>query len=310
MLSGDLGDDVGPTDYIDLSTKYGFSLVHMDYTETNDTYCFIAVKGDAGDGNYARFQVVIAFRGTASLENAKVDLRFNRTRMEKANTPQSETLADPSYGRLEGRERPTKRQLLDDMLKQQVQEATGGAGMVSENHHYGKVHAGFAQSYNGVRPGILKVMADISSRLNKRKRAGKKHHFDVYCTGHSLGGALATLCAFDLSVELGLKPQMYNFGSPRVMDHAFSKVYNISVPLSFRLVFDRDVITAVPKFLFLYKHIGLEIIIDSLGNCIMDPSWVENFFRSSRRSIKDHQMSSYRQGLEACLAWINSRGAL
>jgi len=40
--------------------------------------------------------------------------------MEKANTPQSETQADYSYASLEGGERPTKRQLLDDMLKQQV----------------------------------------------------------------------------------------------------------------------------------------------------------------------------------------------
>lgn len=285
--------------------------MHLAYTEANDTYCYIAVKGDAADTSTARLQVVIAFRGTASLENAKVDLRFNRTRLEKAHTPQSEAGGEFSYVSMdEGPNRPTKRQLLDELLKKQVHEATGGTAMVDETHHHGKVHAGFAQSYNGVRGGILKVMSDILARLKRRRREGKRHAFDVYCTGHSLGGALATLCAFDLATELGIEAQMYNFGSPRVMDHAFSKVYNCMVPLSFRLVFDRDVITAVPKFLFLYKHIGLEIIIDGLGNCIMDPSWVENFFRSSRRSIKDHQMSSYRMGIDACLVWMKNHGPI
>jgi len=64
-----------------------------------------------------------------------------------------------------------------------------------------RVHAGFAQSYNGVRAGILKVMADISARLNKRRRAGKQHAFDVYCTGMPicLSVTFSLLSLFSLS---------------------------------------------------------------------------------------------------------------
>jgi hypothetical protein len=53
----------------------------------------------------------------------------------------------------------------------------------------------------------------------------------VYITGHSLGGALATLFAVELSSKLaksGGQTQitMYNFGSPRVGNKQFADMYN------------------------------------------------------------------------------------
>ncbi|RVW38708.1 hypothetical protein CK203_077483 [Vitis vinifera] len=53
----------------------------------------------------------------------------------------------------------------------------------------------------------------------------------VYVTGHSLGGALATLLALELSSSQLAKRgvisvTMYNFGSPRVGNKRFAEVYN------------------------------------------------------------------------------------
>jgi hypothetical protein len=64
--------------------------------------------------------------------------------------------------------------------------------------------------------------------------------WQVYVTGHSLGGALATLMSALLaqSVASGrrkLQLTMYNYGSPRVGNGAFVQEYNQLVPDSFRV---------------------------------------------------------------------------
>ena len=42
--------------------------------------------------------------------------------------------------------------------------------------------------------------------------------------GHSLGGALATLAAYDIQSRFGLKDlQVYTFGAPRTGNHAFAR---------------------------------------------------------------------------------------
>lgn len=51
------------------------------------------------------------------------------------------------------------------------------------------------------------------------------------CAGHSLGGALAQLAAFDIVQRareegLPLKVEVYTFGAPRVGNHAFAREYN------------------------------------------------------------------------------------
>ncbi len=54
---------------------------------------------------------------------------------------------------------------------------------------------------------------------------------DGALAGHSLGGALATLAAYDLAAELGLSHvQCITFGAPRVGNSVFVADYNRHVP--------------------------------------------------------------------------------
>jgi triacylglycerol lipase len=55
-----------------------------------------------------------------------------------------------------------------------------------------RVHKGFLTAYNSVRPALLQLLSKVVAD-------GEPWH--VYTTGHSLGGALATLCALDLKTS-------------------------------------------------------------------------------------------------------------
>ena len=58
--------------------------------------------------------------------------------------------------------------------------------------------------------------------------------------GHSLGGALANLAAFDIQRHCPcLKPMdvsCYTFGAPRVGNHAWAKLYDATVPDTWTLI--------------------------------------------------------------------------
>jgi hypothetical protein len=66
---------------------------------------------------------------------------------------------------------------------------------------------------------------------------------------------------------------------------------------SYRVVNDRDFITGIPKFLFVFKHIGTEVLIDKRGNLVTDLTAVEKMFSDSKRVFTDHTMEKYRRSL-------------
>ena len=68
---------------------------------------------------------------------------------------------------------------------------------------------------------------------------------------------------------------VYTFGQPRVGNHGFSKFYKSHVPHTFRVISEADAITSLPLPTScppaLYKHAGLEVIIDegNTGNILV-----------------------------------------
>eukprot|EP00659_Diplonema_papillatum_P002979 gene2979-4682_t len=70
----------------------------------------------------------------------------------------------------------------------------------------------------------------------------------VYCTGHSLGGALACLLAYSLKKRRGVDPIVYTFGLPKLGNKAFADLYDSTVPNTFRVVFEYDPVYAAFSF--------------------------------------------------------------
>ncbi len=95
----------------------------------------------------------------------------------------------------------------------------------------GRVHAGFNRAYEQVAGDIQRELA--ASRLRDKP---------LYITGHSLGGALATIAAKRLNHPAGIAA-CYSFGAPRVGDEDW--VAGIKAPV-YRLVNAADCVTMLP----------------------------------------------------------------
>lgn len=95
----------------------------------------------------------------------------------------------------------------------------------------GKIHSGFNEAFQH-------VFIEIQNKLDEETFKDKP----LFITGHSLGGALATLAAKKLSHSAGIAA-CYTFGSPRVGDEEWTS--NIKTPI-YRLVNAADSVTMLP----------------------------------------------------------------
>ncbi|RHY32254.1 hypothetical protein DYB32_002708 [Aphanomyces invadans] len=179
------------------------------------------------------------------------------------------------------------------------------------------VHLGFWQAYKTLQAAIH----DAVRQLPRPPLAP----LQIYCTGHSLGGALATLCAVDLALaQPNVAVTMYNFGSPRVGNHAFRLLFNAIVS-GFRVVNDGDVVTQMPKRDYtsvsrngvgIYKHVGTEVVLLSSGvesnnvdgrrsfrGLVVQPTIVDRVFvLAMRTKLSSHTLESYRQSFRSLIS--------
>ncbi|PON94899.1 Fungal lipase-like [Trema orientale] len=126
-----------------------------------------------------------------------------------------------------------------------------------------QVHSGFLSAYDSVRIRIFTIIKQAIGYIDDHAEVSFKWH--VYVTGHSLGGALATLLALELSSSQLAKRgavslTMYNFGSPRVGNKRFADVYNQKVKDSWRVVNHRDIIPTVPRLMG-YCHVAQPVYL-------------------------------------------------
>ena len=95
----------------------------------------------------------------------------------------------------------------------------------------GNIHSGFDEAFN-------ELAIEIQSWLNKSEYTNKP----LFITGHSLGGALATIATKKLKHKGGIAA-CYTFGSPRVGDAEWTR--KIKTPI-YRLVNAADPVTMLP----------------------------------------------------------------
>jgi hypothetical protein len=113
----------------------------------------------------------------------------------------------------------------------------------------GLVHEGFAEAWRKAHEAWAPVLAD-----------GEESGRPLLVTGHSLGGALATLTAAHLPRAL-----LYSFGAPRVGNRAFAHALDHHAGRLHRYVNYRDPVPLLPPGLLGYRHCGSAYHIDRWG---------------------------------------------
>ncbi len=109
-----------------------------------------------------------------------------------------------------------------------------------------KIHRGFHREYGRLQDAVLK-------RVNAKEHRKKT----VYVTGHSLGGTLALLAAFDIATRTKRTVHLYVSGCARVGGKDFRKALEKVVPNTCRLTVNKDPVPRVPPgWAYDYTHAG------------------------------------------------------
>jgi triacylglycerol lipase len=114
----------------------------------------------------------------------------------------------------------------------------------------GKVHSGFNDEVDDLWP----MLEDL---LREDQRP-------VWFCGHSLGAAMATICAYRCKTSSIVRnPQeLHTFGSPRVGCKRYVRHAEIT---HYRWVHNNDVVTRTPPAWLGYRHCGSEVYLDRHG---------------------------------------------
>jgi triacylglycerol lipase len=140
----------------------------------------------------------------------------------------------------------------------------------------GRVAQGFYDIYNtfgtsvpadqGSAPASATFAADIAGAAAQGLDLDLDPSVPLVVSGHSLGGALATLLVADLAANTPLKPQAWTFASPRVGDATFAARYGGLSTVSWRIYNQVDVIPYFPNDTSdSYQPVTAGYAINSLG---------------------------------------------
>lgn len=75
-------------------------------------------------------------------------------------------------------------------------------------------------------------------------------------TGHSLGGALASLASIDIKNSFGITPKVITFGQPRIGNQNLANYLSEMIPKTYRVINYADIVPHLPTSTFNYAHYG------------------------------------------------------
>lgn len=154
-----------------------------------------------------------------------------------------------------------------------------------------KVHKGFDEGYMSIRNKLV----------NLYDKQYKRYIF----SGHSYGASLCSLAALDCSLNFCNTVDCITFGSPRIGDRRFVKLFNKKINNCYRCVFKNDPITVTPSYIR-FKHVKGHIKLSDnpkYVNVKKNQMWFWNLFLFQ---INDHDIKNYRKSLVCYLKDINS----
>jgi triacylglycerol lipase len=185
---------------------------------------------------------------------------------------------------------------------------------MSQFPYPGRVHSGFVHAVDEVWPEVRRILGSPSRAK------------PLWVTGHSLGGAMATLASVRLTSEGYKVRAVYTYGSPRVGDRLFRDSYSLA---NYRFVNDNDLVPHLP-FRWCYKHVGKLRLVNNEGDFTEEQAaWIakkralagkaKRVHRAHRNStgvlhvfsefdwLADHYLNRYLSAIKKLLLQMSSR---
>jgi triacylglycerol lipase len=160
----------------------------------------------------------------------------------------------------------------------------------------GKVHAGFAEAVDDIWPTLSHL---IGNYPNKK----------IWLCGHSLGGAMSALLAYELkrTVSTTDPEEIYTYGCPKVGNREFVDSLNSSGLPHYRFVNSTDIVPNIPPGG--YEQFGTLYYMDKDGT-IVSPTWVQTVKDRARGLVSseigflnNHRITRYVNNL---YKWMKS----
>ena len=170
------------------------------------------------------------------------------------------------------------------------------------NQILANVHRGFQQQYASIRDELRKTVSEYIDELDPP---------EILITGHSLGGALADICAIDFALneiknsknfDFSKKLKVINFGAPKVGDKNLEKMFNRNIN-GLRLINGTDYVPQMPKliptFIHGFRHCGKQIILKDTEKA--------GLFLTKYVSVKAHYMTRYLNSVQETKKFIKQK---
>lgn len=177
---------------------------------------------------------------------------------------------------------------------------------------FGEFHRGFWNSTEDVWQPLFEHYRD-GRAADRQARTPRP----VFLTGHSLGGAMATIAAARLVHEDQPFSSTYTFGQPRAMTLETARIFNADAKGRFhRFQNNSDIVTRLPSRLMGYSHVGScryisqdKRIHEDVGAWFRFLDTVTDIVESASELrldlVEDHAMVDY---LAAIRAWDRESG--
>lgn len=116
------------------------------------------------------------------------------------------------------------------------------------------IHEGYLEAYNSIKDYIMRAVQDQNI----------KH---LTFVGHSMGGALSVLSAYDVKKYVGNKSiSCVTFGCPPVGNITFANNFYNNIYRSFRVTNDHDLIPCIPILRHVHGEIKLKVADTNIIN--------------------------------------------
>lgn len=148
------------------------------------------------------------------------------------------------------------------------------------------VHLGFIVAWNRIAAGIR----DLVKRLAPKR---------IIVVGHSLGAAIATLCATELAyIYHDVHVSAITFGCPRIGGRAFKNLYDALSIDTIRVVHGYDAVPCLPRAPFMHVG-GDELHVLDNGKAAHSLwSGLLKVWARIKGSIGDHPIAAYIDAIE------------